>query len=377
VKALMKNLKMNDHKTVSLNQIPLPEGSVIGILGGGQLGRMIALAAAELGYRAHVFAPKGDAPACDVAAASTRADYDDLDALTTFGKATDTVTSEFENVPAQVMDVLSELVPVSPGKAALETAQHRIREKTLTHDLGIKTPRFAAIKTANDMPAAMANMVNGAILKTCRLGYDGKGQVHIKTGEDGIDAFNTLGSEDCILEEMINFTAEASFLVARNYKGEMSVFPASINQHEDGILAASEAPADPKILSASVLKDGQNAIITLAEKLDLIGILAVEMFITPEGLIFNEMAPRPHNSFHWTIEGTRTSQFAQLVRAITGLPLGSTKAMGRWRMDNILGQHMNKLNAALGDDGIFVHRYGKGEAKHDRKMAHLTRKIGD
>ena len=353
----------------------LPEGSTIGIFGGGQLGRMTALAAAELGYRTHIFAPPGDAPACDVASASTRADYLDEDALKSFGASVDTVTSEFENVPAAVMDILAKHCPVSPGKAALEVAQHRIREKTLARDLGIKTPRFAAITSADQMPEAMATMPNGAILKTCRLGYDGKGQARIAAGQDGISAFETLGSDDCILEEMINFAAEASFLVARNHAGDVSVFPASINAHEDGILAVSEAPADPAILSAQLKKDGEDAVIALAEKLDLMGVLAVEMFITPEGLMFNEMAPRPHNSFHWTIEGTKTSQFAQLVRAITGLPLGSTEAMGHWRMDNILGQHMDKLEAALGEDGVFVHRYGKSEAKHGRKMAHLTRQI--
>lgn len=353
----------------------LPEGSTIGIFGGGQLGRMTALAAAELGYRTHIFAPPGDAPACDVASASTRADYLDEDALNSFGASVDTVTSEFENVPAAVMDILAKHCPVSPGKAALEVAQHRIREKTLARDLGIKTPRFAAITSADQMPEAMASLSNGAILKTCRLGYDGKGQARIAADQDGISAFETLGSDDCILEEMINFSAEASFLVARNHTGDVSVFPASINAHEDGILAVSEAPADPAILSAQLKKDGEDAVIALAEKLDLMGVLAVEMFITPEGLMFNEMAPRPHNSFHWTIEGTKTSQFAQLVRAITGLPLGSTEAMGHWRMDNILGQHMEKLEAALGEDGVFVHRYGKSEAKHGRKMAHLTRQV--
>ena len=354
---------------------PLPEGSTIGIFGGGQLGRMTAIAAAELGYRTHIFAPQGDAPACDVAAASTRADYLDTDALKAFGQSVDTVTSEFENVPAAVMDILAQHCPVSPGKAALEVAQHRIREKTLARELGIKTPRFAAISSAEQMPAAMADMTNGAILKTCRLGYDGKGQARIAAGQDGMTGFESLGSDDCILEEMINFSAEASFLVARNHQGEVAVFPASINTHEDGILAISEAPANPAVLTPQLKKDGEDAVIALAEKLDLMGVLAVEMFITPDGLMFNEMAPRPHNSFHWTIEGTKTSQFAQLVRAITGLPLGSTAAMGQWRMDNILGQHMDRLNAALGEDGVFIHRYGKSEAKHGRKMAHITTKI--
>lgn len=353
----------------------LKEGDVIGILGGGQLGRMTAIAAAELGFKCHIFAPEGDAPACDMAYAATRADYDDQDALKAFGQAVDTITSEFENVPAEVMDLLSAYAPVSPGVKALSCAQHRIAEKTLAQKLGIKTPKFAAVSNTDEMQTAMMGMTNGAVLKTCRLGYDGKGQARIKAGDNGHDGFLSLNSDDCILEELVDFNAEASFLVARNENGEMQSFPASINHHENGILARSNAPADPSILTSSLLAEGQDAVAALAEDLALTGLLAVEMFITDDGLIFNEMAPRPHNSFHWTIEGTKTSQFAQLVRAITGLPFGSTEAMGQWQMDNILGQHMDVLDNALGQDGVFVHRYGKSAAKHDRKMAHLTRKI--
>lgn len=357
---------------------PLPEGSVIGILGGGQLGRMTALAAAELGYRCHIFAPEGDAPACDVAAFSTRADYDDSDALRAFGDAIDTVTSEFENVPAETMTILEDYASVSPGVDALTVAQHRIVEKELAQRLGIKTPRFTAVTSEDDLhqAQAMLDVLKGAILKTCRLGYDGKGQIRISAGGGVLEAFETLNSNDCILEEMVDFIAEVSFLVARTSDGNISTFPASINHHEDGILASSEAPADEAVLPRSLSIEGQEAAIALAEKLDLVGVLAVEMFITEEGLIFNEIAPRPHNSFHWTIEGAKTSQFAQLVRIITGLPLGSTEALGRWRMDNILGQHMDVLENALGEDGVFVHRYGKMAAKHGRKMAHLNRRIG-
>ena len=358
---------------------PLPEGAVLGILGGGQLGKMTAIAAAELGYRVHVFAPMGDAPACDFAHATTRADYDDQAALKSFGEAIDAVTSEFENVPCEVMDVLAAHVPanvpVSPGRPALETAQHRIAEKTLAKNIGMLTPHFAAISSAEDLIAAMEEMPNGAILKTCRLGYDGKGQVRLTQSDDLTAAFNSLNSDDCILEEMINFSAEASFLVARNAQGETRSFPASINHHEDGILARSIAPADPQILSDDLLSEGQAKIAALAEKLGLVGVLAMETFITSQGLVFNEIAPRPHNSFHWTIEGTMTSQFSQLVRAVMGLPLGNTQAMGIWQMDNILGQHMAELEAALSADGVFVHRYGKSSAKHGRKMAHLTRRL--
>lgn len=355
---------------------PLPEGSVLGILGGGQLGRMTAIAAAELGYRVHIFAPEGDAPACDFATATTRADYTDQAALKSFGESIDAVTSEFENVPAAVMDTLANYCPISPGKKALETAQHRIAEKTTAQSCGMKTPDFAAISSADDMAEAMARMPAGAILKTCRLGYDGKGQARINAGDDGIAAFNSLGSDDCILEEMIDFTAEASFLVARDAEGKTCSFPASINHHRDGILSQSIAPADPSILSEELLAQGQAYLADLANALDLIGVLAMETFITDDGLIFNEIAPRPHNSFHWTIEGTKTSQFTQLVRAVMGLPFGDTSAMGRWQMDNILGQDMAVLDAALSEQGVFIHRYGKSAAKHGRKMAHLNRKIG-
>ncbi|MGC6485174.1 MAG: 5-(carboxyamino)imidazole ribonucleotide synthase [Candidatus Puniceispirillales bacterium] len=354
----------------------LPEGSVIGILGGGQLGRMTAIAAAELGYRCHVFAPPGDAPATDIAAFSTRAAYDDDAALKAFADAVDTVTSEFENVPAAAMALIAETTPVSPGVAALEVAQHRIAEKTLARDLGIATPAFAAITSAADITAPLAAMPGGAILKTCRLGYDGKGQARISTSADAEEGFARLASDDCILEERIDFTAEASFLVARCADGRIAHFPASINSHENGILALSDAPASAEILPPALLREGQQAVEAMANHLGLVGLLAMETFITAKGLVFNEIAPRPHNSFHWTIEGTATSQFSQLVRAVTGLPLGSTEALGQWQMQNILGEHMAILKAAMAEPGAFIHRYGKAEPRPGRKMAHITRKTG-
>ena len=354
---------------------PLPEGSVIGILGGGQLGQMTALAASGLGYRCHVFAPEGDAPACDVAAFSTRADYTDTKALEGFAEGVSVATSEFENVPAESMEFLARHIPVSPGAAALRTAQHRIPEKTLARELGIATPAFAAIGRASDIAGPLEGMPGGAILKTCRLGYDGKGQAVIDGAAGAEAAFAALGSDDCILEERIDFSAEASFLVARNAQGEVAHFPASINSHRNGILAASEAPADPSLLSAALLEQGRSAVEAMARHLEVVGLLAMETFVTGEGLVFNEIAPRPHNSFHWTIEGTETSQFAQLVRAVAGLPLGPTDANGRWRMENILGEDMPKLEEAKGEAGAFVHDYGKAEARKGRKMAHVTRKI--
>ena len=353
---------------------------MIGILGGGQLGRMTVLAAAELGYRCHVFAPKGDAPACDVAAETTRADYADLEAMQCFAKSVHVVTSEFENIPVAAMEAIAKHVPVSPGAAALGTAQHRVAEKTLARELGIATPEFAPVGKASDIDGPLDAMPGGAILKTCRLGYDGKGQASILKTEDIEDAFASLGSDDCILEELIDFSAEVSFLVARNSRGEVAHFPATINTHDGGILANSEAPADAVMkpedrLDPEKLERGRAAVEAMAHHLDVVGLLAMETFVTPGGLVFNEIAPRPHNSFHWTIEGAETSQFTQLVRAIAGLPFGSTNALGCWQMENILGEGMAGLEAALAEPGAFVHRYGKAEARPGRKMAHVTRRI--
>ena len=381
---------MNKTRNSPPPKAPLQEGAMIGILGGGQLGRMTALAASTLGYRCHVFAPEGDAPATDVAVSSTRADYDDKAALADFAKSVDAVISEFENVPAEVMDYLAQYVPVSPGAEALRCAQHRITEKSLAQELGIATPAFAPVSTVDDITAALESMPNGAILKTCRGGYDGKGQVGINTAIDAKTAFQTLGratnnaptnntaiDSNYILEEKIAFRAEVSFLIARDSTGGIAHFPPTINTHKNGILHLSHAPADTALLSDTMREKGEKSALALAEHLNLTGLLAVEMFITKDDLLLNEMAPRPHNSFHWTIEGAQTSQFAQLVRAITGLPLGSTKEKGRWQMENILGEDMPKLEKALAEEGVFVHRYGKNAIREGRKMGHITKRLED
>ena len=356
-------------------QHALPETAMIGVLGGGQLGRMIIESASALGYRCHVFAPMGDAPATDIASMVTRADYDDTTALTAFAKSVSAVVCEFENVPVTAMDILTEHIPVCPGGKALGIAQHRLKEKTMAQSLGIATPRFSAINNPASLADAIATFGHG-ILKTCRMGYDGKGQMRLSVDTMPDDAFTQMGSDDLILEELIDFSAEASFLVARDQHGQMTTWPASINQHRNGILHISEAPATADILSPALEKEGMDAVMAIAEHLDLTGVLAVEMFITSSGtLLFNEIAPRPHNSFHWTIEGADTSQFAQLVRIAAGLPLGSTHAHARWRMTNILGEDMPELDAAFGRSGVHIHRYGKAEARHGRKMAHLNERL--
>ncbi len=346
----------------------------IGILGSGQLGRMLVIAASQLGLRTHVYAPDANnSPAGDIAHDRTEAAYDDLAALAGFASAIDAVTSEFENVPASTMATLAKTCLASPGEAALHTAQHRIREKTLARDLGIDTPRFWSVTDTASLAAAMADLNADAILKTCQLGYDGKGQVRISPGDDLDAAFAALGTADAILEEMVPFRAEASFLIARTADGTTSSFPASLNSHKDGILATSIGPAD---LPQSVVAAGQAAVKQLAEALDLVGLLALETFITADDrLLFNEIAPRPHNSFHWTIEGCASSQFTQLIRAVAGLPLGSTACYGRWQMDNLLGEDMPRLAALSAAPGLHLHLYGKQDAKTGRKMGHTNRQI--
>ena len=346
----------------------------IGILGSGQLGRLLVIAASQLGLRTHVYAPDAEnSPAGDIAHDRTEAAYDDHAALARFASSIDAVTSEFENVPASTMATLAKTCLASPGEAALHTAQHRIREKTLARDLGIDTPRFWSVTDSTSLAAAMADLNADAILKTCQLGYDGKGQVRISPGDDLEAAFAALGTADAILEEMVPFRAEASFLIARTADGTTSSFPASLNSHKDGILATSIGPAD---LPQPVVVAGQAAVKQLAEALDLVGLLALETFITADDrLLFNEIAPRPHNSFHWTIEGCASSQFTQLIRAVAGLPLGSTACYGRWQMDNLLGEDMPRLAALSAEPGLHLHLYGKQDAKAGRKMGHTNRQI--
>jgi len=356
--------------------ITFPHTACIGILGGGQLGRMLAIAAAQLGLQTHVFAPDAaTSPAGQVATLATTADYDDVTALRHFAASVDAVTSEFENVPAATMEVIGASCLASPGAAALRAAQHRIAEKSLAAELGIATPRFWHIRNDEDLASAMQMLDGPAILKTCRLGYDGKGQRRITPGDDLAAAFTELASDDVILEEMIAFDSEISALLARDANGAMCHFPVTLNNHRNGILAASVAPAP---VSASLTEAAQTAAAALAGAVDLVGLLAVEFFVDADGgLLFNEMAPRPHNSFHWTIEGCATSQFTQLARVLAGMGFGATTSYGSWQMENLLGQDMARVPSLLASAGAHLHLYGKPEARTDRKMGHVTSRLGD
>lgn len=346
----------------------------IGILGSGQLGRMIAIAAAQLGLDTHVYAPDAAAsPAAAVAGRWTEAAYDDMAALDAFAASVNVVTSEFENVPAEVMTRLAMHCPASPGEAALRVAQHRVAEKTMASDLGIDTPRFWPVTSAADLETGLRELAGAGILKTCRLGYDGKGQHRVNGSEAADSLYADFGSDDAILEEHIDFAFEISCLVARSQTGDICHFPVSRNQHENGILARTTAPAD---IAPELAQAAQTATAALADRLDLFGLLAVEFFVTPDGgLLFNEMAPRPHNSFHWTIEGCASSQFTQLARVLAGLGFGDTRAYGSWQMDNLLGQHMPQVPELLTAAGVHLHLYGKPEARTDRKMGHATRRV--
>ncbi len=348
--------------------------TTIGILGSGQLGRMLVIAAAQLGIKTHIFAPDANSsPAGEIASTATAAAYDDYAALEQFAASVDVITSEFENVQSETMAHLAKFRPVSPGTKALHIAQHRVREKNFARQLGILTPDFWHVTDDASLHHAMAALRGHGVLKTCQLGYDGKGQIWINPSDDLNASFAALGSEDAILEAAIDFAAEVSFLVARTADGRISHFPASLNTHKNGILTRSVAPAP---ISKNLVTSGQQAVQRLAEAMELVGVLALETFVTSKGkLIFNEIAPRPHNSFHWTIEGCATSQFTQLARCVAGMPLGRTDNYGQWQMDNLLGEDMPRLEKLAAESGLHLHLYGKDSAKTGRKMGHINRLI--
>jgi len=349
-------------------------GAVIGIVGGGQLGRMLAMAAAQLGYRCHIYAPEAEQPAAEVAFAATRAGYDDIAALDAFAAAVDVVTYEFENVPVAAIARLAARVPVRPGARALEVAQDRLVEKRFIAGLGGRPAPFHAIDSRADLDAAMEALGGPAILKTRRLGYDGKGQARLGGAGDAGAAWAAIGGAPAILEGFVTFAAEFSLIVARAADGAMRFWDAPVNVHERGILARSSAPADAAL--APAIAEAMDLARAVAEALDYVGVLALEFFATADGPVFNEMAPRVHNSGHWTIEGARTSQFENHIRAVCGLPLGAT-GLGapRVEMRNLIGDDVHDWRRILADPSAHLHLYGKSEARPGRKMGHVTRLI--
>ena len=345
----------------------LPPGSTIGILGGGQLGRMIALAAARLGYHATVYAPELESVAGQVTAGHFQGTYDDKTALAKFATQVDVITYEFENVPEAAVIECQKHKPVRPGVTPIHFAQHRLREKEFFKTCGIGTAAYQAIRNEADIEAS--HCLPG-ILKTCTEGYDGKGQAKVTTKAELRAAWQTMGRRECILEALVDFICEISAIVARGLDGRTRCFPVGRNEHQGGILRTTIVPSG---LPAGTIATAERFGIDLADRLDLAGLVALEMFVTKDGgVLANEMAPRPHNSGHWTIDACATSQFEQLVRAICGLPLGSVEVLAPSRMENLIGDEANDWPRYLADPAARLHLYGKSTPRPGRKMGHVT-----
>ena len=356
----------------------LPPGSTIGILGGGQLGRMLAQSATRLGLKAHIFAPEADSPAFDVASAHTIAAYDDEVALRTFAKAVHVATYEFENIPVKTVEFLSNAVPVRPGAKALGCAQDRINEKQLARDLGAMTADFAGVDSYDELLVRLEQIPPPCILKTRRFGYDGKGQAKILDRADAKAAWKMMRDQPSILEGFVKFQCEVSVVAARGLDGEFRAFDVTENEHRNHILHHSVAPAR---ISEKACNDAIDIAMRIAETLDYVGVFAIEFFAVAQAggetqLYVNEMAPRVHNSGHWTQDGCETSQFEQHIRAVAGWPLGSTKmtAPGA-EMINLIGDDILAWEKIAAEPGACLHHYGKKEARDGRKMGHVNRRL--
>jgi 5-(carboxyamino)imidazole ribonucleotide synthase len=338
----------------------------IGILGGGQLGRMLALAGYPLGFQFAFFDPNPDSPAGHLAPL-TIADYSDEGALEQFAASVDVVTLEFENVPTAAINLVSKYKSVFPNVRAVQTAQDRIQEKSLAEALKIPTPKFRAVKSKQELQTAVTELGLPAVLKTTRLGYDGKGQFVVRSANDIDSAWEQLGSSPLILEEFVSFEREVSQILVRDQQGLLQFYPLCENVHKNGVLYSTTLPAHD---SNSLSKLAQQHASTIAEELQYVGVLAIEFFVRGNELLFNEMAPRVHNSGHWSIEGAVTSQFENHVRAVAGLPLGSTELRGPSKMFNLLGR-APKLSALCSVEGVHIHLYGKAP-RPGRKIGHVT-----
>lgn len=349
---------------------PLRPGAVIGILGGGQLGRMLAVAAARLGYRTHVYEPGAAPPAADVVHRVTTAGYGDAAALTAFAGAVDVITYEFENVPTAALDLLESLKPIHPNRRALAISQDRLAEKAFLNGIGLATAPYAAVATAEDLAAALARIGCPSILKTTRLGYDGKGQARIKSAACSAAALAAMQGAPAVLEGFIPFTHEVSVIAARATDGSVACYDPGENVHRDGILHTTTVPAR---LTPGQRSDAILAAARILNALDYVGVLGVELFVTPEGLIVNEIAPRVHNSGHWTQNGCAVDQFEQHIRAITGWPLGDGGRHSDVTMENLIGDDIARIPRIARERNAALHLYGKADARPGRKMGHVNR----
>lgn len=347
---------------------PLPPGSTIGILGGGQLGRMLSLAAARLGLKCHIYAPEAESPAFAVAAAHTVAPYEDFDSLARFAAAADAVTYEFENVPGETAAFLESRVVLAPGAAALQTAQDRVAEKEFIAKLGIGVAPFAAVSDDATLAAAVAAIGSQAILKTRRFGYDGKGQVRL--GPDAGAAWAEIGRKPAILEGFVRFEKEISVIAARGWDGAIATYDVPENVHRHHILHTSTVPA---ALAAGVAEKAREIAARIAAALDYVGVIGVEMFVAGGDVIVNEIAPRVHNSGHWTMDACQISQFEQHMRAVAGWPLGDPARHSDVVMTNLIGEDVTQWKALAAEPQTSLHLYGKAEWRPSRKMGHINR----
>jgi len=353
---------------------PVLPGSTIGVLGSGQLGRMFAMAARRMGYLVHTFSPETDTPTGQISDREVTASYDDRDAVLEFARRVDVITFEFENIPSTTVDAVAEIVPVRPSGQALHTAQHRAREKSFLSRAGFPVTPFRHVRTIEELRAALRELGTPAVLKTAGFGYDGKGQSRIDSAEDAQKAFDALGRQEAILEAFVDFEREVSVVAARGADGAVANYGVIENRHSRHILDVSLAPAN---VTDDVLRAATEIAEAILVELDVVGVLCVEFFLKPDGSLFvNELAPRPHNSGHLTIDACVTSQFEQQLRAICGLPLGSTEQFSPAAMANLLGDLWQPGEpdwaAACSFPNVKLHLYGKREPRPRRKMGHLT-----
>ena len=351
----------------------LKPGSVIGILGGGQLGRMLAMAAARFSYKVIIFDPDANAPAAQAANEHIKAGYDDSAALKAFARRCDVVTYEFENVPVAAAEIIAAVVPVFPKPSALEAAQDRVVEKTFLNGIGVETAPFRAVESPQDLNDGLAAFGGSGVLKTRRFGYDGKGQAVLKNASaaDAAAAFAELGGAGLILEGFVPFEAEISVIAARGMDGAIESYDPARNVHQNGILASSSVPSG---FSRAAEEEAKGAAAAILEALDYVGVIGVEFFVLGNGrLLVNEIAPRVHNSGHWTEAACLISQFEQHIRAVSGLPLGDPSRHFDSVMENLIGFDVERAVALAAEDGVFMHLYGKAEPRPGRKMGHFTR----
>ena len=350
---------------------PLPQGANIGILGGGQLGRMLAVAASRLGLKAHIFEPGANPPAGQVADQVTTASYEDEAALHRFAQSVDVITYEFENIPTSALDILEQIRPIHPGRLALAISQDRLSEKEFLTGLGLKVAPYANVTSAAEAEAAAQSIGTPSILKTRRMGYDGKGQVRLKNVSDMEQAWQAMQGAPSVLEGFINFSHEVSVIAARTSDGQVACYDPGENVHREGILHSTTVPTS---LSAAQRMDAVLLAGQILNALDYVGVMGVELFVTAGGLIVNEIAPRVHNSGHWTQNGCDICQFEQHIRAVAGWPLGDGSRHSDIRMENLIGADMDRV-PELRKTNAALHLYGKSEVKPGRKMGHVNFRI--